>query len=185
MAEEVVFDHLHATAFQGTPLARTILGPASNIASIQRSDLADYIAKNYTAPRMVQHTPHSILQLVWTHGGYIIPDSVAATVCPQEQCLTVVCMWQVVAAAGAVDHDEVVKMAEAAFSSLSSDPTTALDLINAVRCLPHCTRTPSMSLPRTPPPGYALFAAIPTTYASLGALGYCGDSSPCCIYVEY
>lgn len=53
MAEEVVFDHLHATAFQGTPLARTILGPASNIASIQRSDLADYIAKNYTAPRMV------------------------------------------------------------------------------------------------------------------------------------
>ena len=29
--QEVVFDHLHATAYQGTPLARTILGPTKNI----------------------------------------------------------------------------------------------------------------------------------------------------------
>lgn len=29
--QEVVFDHLHAGAFEGTPLARTILGPVSNI----------------------------------------------------------------------------------------------------------------------------------------------------------
>ncbi len=52
--EEVVFDHLHATAFQGTPLARTILGPAENIRSITREHLVEYIAKNYTAPRMVR-----------------------------------------------------------------------------------------------------------------------------------
>merc|ERR1712137_109715 len=32
--EEVVFDHLHATAFQGQPLGRTILGPKENIQSI-------------------------------------------------------------------------------------------------------------------------------------------------------
>lgn len=51
--EEVVFDHLHATAFQGQPLGRTILGPKENIASIQRNDLVDYIKKNYTADRMV------------------------------------------------------------------------------------------------------------------------------------
>jgi mitochondrial-processing peptidase subunit beta len=51
--EEVVFDHLHATAFQGQPLGRTILGPAENINSIQRSDLVDYIKTNYTADRMV------------------------------------------------------------------------------------------------------------------------------------
>lgn len=51
--EEVVFDHLHATAFQGQPLGRTILGPAKNIQSIQRSDLVDYIKTNYTADRMV------------------------------------------------------------------------------------------------------------------------------------
>jgi processing peptidase subunit beta len=51
--EEVVFDHLHATAFQGQPLGRTILGPAANIQSIQRDDLVDYIKTNYTADRMV------------------------------------------------------------------------------------------------------------------------------------
>ncbi|KAF1851465.1 uncharacterized protein K460DRAFT_373473 [Cucurbitaria berberidis CBS 394.84] len=51
--EEVVFDHLHATAFQGQPLGRTILGPKENIQSIQRSDLENYIKTNYTADRMV------------------------------------------------------------------------------------------------------------------------------------
>ena len=51
--EEVVFDHLHATAFQGQPLGRTILGPKQNIASIQRDDLSRYIKENYTADRMV------------------------------------------------------------------------------------------------------------------------------------
>lgn len=29
--EEVVFDHLHTTAFQETPLSWTILGPSKNI----------------------------------------------------------------------------------------------------------------------------------------------------------
>ena len=29
--EEVIFDHLHATAFQHSPLGRTILGPADNV----------------------------------------------------------------------------------------------------------------------------------------------------------
>ncbi|KAI9718511.1 MAG: hypothetical protein M1828_006694 [Chrysothrix sp. TS-e1954] len=51
--EEVVFDHLHGTAFQGQALGRTILGPKENIASITRSDLANYIKSNYTADRMV------------------------------------------------------------------------------------------------------------------------------------
>ena len=34
--QEVIFDHLHAVAYQGTPLARTILGPTKNIKSINR-----------------------------------------------------------------------------------------------------------------------------------------------------
>ncbi|KAF2006769.1 hypothetical protein P154DRAFT_615462 [Amniculicola lignicola CBS 123094] len=51
--EEVVFDHLHATAFQGQPLGRTILGPKENIETIQRGDLENYIKTNYTADRMV------------------------------------------------------------------------------------------------------------------------------------
>ena len=29
--EEVIFDHLHATAFQYSPLGRTIRGPAENV----------------------------------------------------------------------------------------------------------------------------------------------------------
>lgn len=51
--EEVVFDHLHATAFQNQPLGRTILGPKENIQSISRDDLTNYIKTNYTADRMV------------------------------------------------------------------------------------------------------------------------------------
>ncbi|KAK1048614.1 Mitochondrial-processing peptidase subunit beta [Friedmanniomyces endolithicus] len=51
--EEVVFDHLHATAFQNQPLGRTILGPKENIQSITRDDLQSYIKTNYTADRMV------------------------------------------------------------------------------------------------------------------------------------
>ena len=51
--EELVLDHLHATAFQGTGLGRTILGPEENIMKLKRSDLVDYIQQHYTAPRMV------------------------------------------------------------------------------------------------------------------------------------
>jgi len=52
-AEEVLFDHLHATAFQFTSLGRTILGPADNVRRISRDDLVSYIGTHYTAPRMV------------------------------------------------------------------------------------------------------------------------------------
>ncbi|KAL2319322.1 hypothetical protein Fmac_028291 [Flemingia macrophylla] len=51
--EEVIFDHLHATAFQYTPLGRTILGPTQNIKTITKDHLQSYIQTHYTAPRMV------------------------------------------------------------------------------------------------------------------------------------
>jgi processing peptidase subunit beta len=51
--EEVVFDHLHAIAYQGNSLGYTILGPKENIDSITRQDLLDYIQANYTPERMV------------------------------------------------------------------------------------------------------------------------------------
>src|SRR5690606_6787926 len=51
--EEVVFDHLHATAYQHQPLGRTILGPRENIRDITRTELVNYIKNNYTADRMV------------------------------------------------------------------------------------------------------------------------------------
>lgn len=52
-SEEVIFDHLHATAFQYTSLGRPILGSADNVRSITKEDLKKYIATHYTAPRMV------------------------------------------------------------------------------------------------------------------------------------
>merc|ERR1712156_171776 len=51
--QEVVFDHLHAVAYQGTPLGRTILGPTGNIKSISRDDIVQYINTHYKGPRMV------------------------------------------------------------------------------------------------------------------------------------
>ncbi|KAH0928035.1 hypothetical protein HID58_020291 [Brassica napus] len=85
--DEVVLDHLHATAFQYTPLGRTILGPAQNIKSITRNDLQNYIKTHYTASRMV------------------------------------------IAAAGAVKHEEVVEQVKKLFNKLSSDPTTTTQLV--------------------------------------------------------
>jgi len=51
--EEVVFDLLHETAYQGSSLGKTILGPVENIRNISQSDLKEYIATHYTAPRFV------------------------------------------------------------------------------------------------------------------------------------
>eukprot|EP01110_Echinostelium_bisporum_P006707 TRINITY_DN26526_c0_g1_i1.p1 TRINITY_DN26526_c0_g1~~TRINITY_DN26526_c0_g1_i1.p1 ORF type:complete len:469 (-),score=231.46 TRINITY_DN26526_c0_g1_i1:48-1454(-) len=51
--DEVIFDYLHSAAYQGTSLGRTILGPESNIKSITRDDLVNYVKTYYTGPRMV------------------------------------------------------------------------------------------------------------------------------------
>ena len=51
--EELVLDHLHATAFQGTGLGRTILGSEENIVNMKQHHLKDYISTHYTANRMV------------------------------------------------------------------------------------------------------------------------------------
>eukprot|EP00056_Hartaetosiga_gracilis_P014152 m.239858 g.239858 ORF g.239858 m.239858 type:complete len:456 (-) comp14141_c0_seq1:78-1445(-) len=51
--EEVVLDYLHASAFQGSSLGYTILGPDENIKSVTRDDLVNYVQTFYTGPRMV------------------------------------------------------------------------------------------------------------------------------------
>lgn len=51
--QEVVFDHLHSIAYQGTPLGLTILGPTENIKSIQRQDLVNYVNDHYKGSRIV------------------------------------------------------------------------------------------------------------------------------------
>ncbi|KAI8910362.1 Metalloenzyme, LuxS/M16 peptidase-like protein [Gorgonomyces haynaldii] len=74
--EEVVFDHLHASAYQRSSLGYTILGPEANIKSLTRQDLLNYIETHYTSDRMV------------------------------------------LVGAGAVNHDELVKLAEKHFGGL-------------------------------------------------------------------
>ncbi|XP_062009796.1 probable mitochondrial-processing peptidase subunit beta, mitochondrial [Rosa rugosa] len=85
--DEVVFDHLHASAFQYSPLARTILGPAANIKTISKEHLQNYIKTHYTAPRMV------------------------------------------IAASGAIKHEDLVGQVKGLFTNLSADPTTASQLV--------------------------------------------------------
>ncbi|GAA0168745.1 metalloprotease [Lithospermum erythrorhizon] len=85
--EEVIFDHLHATAFQYTPLGRTILGSAENVRSITKKDIKNYIATHYTAPRTV------------------------------------------IAASGAVKHEDFVEQVKKLFTKLSTDATTTTELV--------------------------------------------------------
>ncbi|GJD11267.1 Probable mitochondrial-processing peptidase subunit beta [Galdieria sulphuraria] len=73
-AEEVLFDYLHASAYQDTPLGRTILGPEENIRALTREDLMEYVKLHYKPHRMVlsvvgdvEHQP--IVELAKKHFG--------------------------------------------------------------------------------------------------------------------
>lgn len=78
--EEVILDELHSTAFMGTGLGRTILGPDDNIRNLTRGDLQNYINTHYTANRFV------------------------------------------IAAAGAVDHKQLVELTDKHFGGLAAAP---------------------------------------------------------------
>lgn len=51
--EDVVFDYLHATAFQGTPLGQTVLGPRENIKSLTVKDLKYHLDSHFKGSRVV------------------------------------------------------------------------------------------------------------------------------------
>ncbi|XP_072277308.1 cytochrome b-c1 complex subunit 1, mitochondrial [Pyxicephalus adspersus] len=51
--QEVTFDYLHATAYQGTPLSKSVLGPLENAKKLTRADLLEYVNRNFKAPRTV------------------------------------------------------------------------------------------------------------------------------------
>ncbi|XP_062853042.1 cytochrome b-c1 complex subunit 1, mitochondrial [Trichomycterus rosablanca] len=51
--QDVCLDLLHSTAFQGTPLGQSVLGPSQNARTLNRQDLVEYINSHYKAPRMV------------------------------------------------------------------------------------------------------------------------------------
>ena len=57
--EEQILDHLHETAFMGTGLGRTILGPEENIKRLSRDDLVNYVQTHYTANRYPPLPPPS------------------------------------------------------------------------------------------------------------------------------
>ena len=50
-------DHLHSTAFQHTPLGRTILGPTQNIQAMSKADVEAYIRTHYTAGAPLPRPP--------------------------------------------------------------------------------------------------------------------------------
>jgi len=76
--ERVSFDHLHATAYQGTPLAYSVYGPTENVYKVTKDDLHDYVKTHFTTPRIA------------------------------------------LAAAGGVDHQTLVQLAEENFSGLAT-----------------------------------------------------------------
>lgn len=80
----MIFDLLHETAYQGSGLGRTILGPEANIKAISRKNLEDYIKTHYTGPRIV------------------------------------------VAGAGAIEHSQLVQIADKAFGGLPAAPRDGL-----------------------------------------------------------
>ncbi|XP_023661303.2 cytochrome b-c1 complex subunit 1, mitochondrial-like [Paramormyrops kingsleyae] len=51
--QDVCLDMLHATAFQGTPLGQSVLGPSHNARTLTRQNLVDFISSHYRPPRMV------------------------------------------------------------------------------------------------------------------------------------
>lgn len=82
-SSQLLWDHLHATAFQFSPLGRTVAGPAANLAAMDKGALVEYIKTNFRGPRMV------------------------------------------LAAAGAVNHEELVKAASDAFGVVPDGDTTS------------------------------------------------------------
>jgi processing peptidase subunit beta len=49
----VTMDYLYATAFQGTPLAQSVLGTTQSVKYMSRSDLRSFIKTHFKPPRMV------------------------------------------------------------------------------------------------------------------------------------
>ncbi|VFQ66651.1 unnamed protein product [Cuscuta campestris] len=51
--KKIIFDHLHATAFQFTPHGRTVIGSTESIEKISKDHIQDYISTHHAAHRMV------------------------------------------------------------------------------------------------------------------------------------
>ena len=128
--EEVVFDHLHATAFQQTPLGRTILGPAANVKSLTRCVQVSI----FLPPPRPRSSERDKETQTLPCSSNLSPPFLCRTLSKLNRDdlkkyidTNYVAPRMVVAAAGGVDHDQLVKLAAKAFGGLPSGeghPTT-------------------------------------------------------------
>ncbi|XP_050361222.1 cytochrome b-c1 complex subunit 1, mitochondrial-like [Nymphalis io] len=51
--KSLVFDYLHQTAFQGTPLGQSVIGPTTNIAKFDKCLLRNFMKENYQPHRIM------------------------------------------------------------------------------------------------------------------------------------
>ena len=49
----VTMDYLYSVAYEGTPLGQSLLGSSSNIKSLGRREILEFLDNNYKAPRML------------------------------------------------------------------------------------------------------------------------------------
>jgi predicted Zn-dependent peptidase len=84
--DDIIFDHFQEVAYPDQSLGRPILGSHERVAGMTRDAIAGYMARNYSADRMV------------------------------------------LAAAGKVDHDALVRQAETAFAGLPRQSAAAGDM---------------------------------------------------------
>lgn len=61
-----VFDYLHATAFQGTPLAQPVIGPTRNVCRFDKSTLCTFLCEHYTTYRLLLATSGGV-----SHNGIV------------------------------------------------------------------------------------------------------------------
>ncbi|XP_075991319.1 cytochrome b-c1 complex subunit 1, mitochondrial-like [Anticarsia gemmatalis] len=52
----IMFDNLHAAAFQGTPLAQPVMGPLRNVSRFNKEMTETYVKENYTTCRLILAT---------------------------------------------------------------------------------------------------------------------------------
>ena len=97
--EEVIFDHVHANAYQGTPLGWTILGPTQNINKISREDIVNYISNHYTTHRIVLAAAGGVCVCVVCVCVCVCVCVWRVCVCVCGMCVCVacvcVCVWHV------------------------------------------------------------------------------------------
>ncbi|KAK2499529.1 hypothetical protein MC885_016478 [Smutsia gigantea] len=105
---DVVFDYLHATAFQGTPLAQAVEGPSENARKLSRADLTEYLSRHYKAPRMV---------LAAAGGGWT--QVLCLLVIPPPRALRPGWPVRLLCVSTGVEHRQLLDLAQKHFSSLS------------------------------------------------------------------